>query len=106
LIAAHRYVLKADISKFFPSIDHEVLYGLLVKRVRCAPTRRLEKATVGHTFLCPGADDPEPRRHCVAQGIVRRLHLRRWPGHGDDWGGIQYGGMDHTRGGGIESGGC
>ncbi len=41
LIATYRYVLKADVSKFFPSVDHEVLYGLLARRVRCAPTRRL-----------------------------------------------------------------
>jgi hypothetical protein len=34
-------VLKADVSKFFPSVDHEILYALVAKRVRCAPTRRL-----------------------------------------------------------------
>jgi retron-type reverse transcriptase len=41
LVQQHRYVLKADVSKFFPSVDHEVLSGLLARRVRCAPTRRL-----------------------------------------------------------------
>ncbi|MBM3222078.1 MAG: RNA-dependent DNA polymerase, partial [Candidatus Rokubacteria bacterium] len=41
LIAKYPYVLKADVSKFFPSVDHGVLWGLLAKRVRCAPTRRL-----------------------------------------------------------------
>jgi retron-type reverse transcriptase len=41
LVRQHRYVLKADISKFFPSIDHEILYELLARRVRCAATRRL-----------------------------------------------------------------
>jgi retron-type reverse transcriptase len=41
LVRAHSYVLKADISKFFPSVDHEILYSLLARRVRCGPTRRL-----------------------------------------------------------------
>jgi retron-type reverse transcriptase len=43
LVRQHRYVLKADISKFFPSIDHAILYGLLARRIRCAPTRRLAR---------------------------------------------------------------
>lgn len=29
----YRHVLKCDIKKFFPSIDHEILYGLLQKRI-------------------------------------------------------------------------
>ena len=41
LITRYPYVLKADVTKFFPSIDHEVLYALLARRIRCAPTRRL-----------------------------------------------------------------
>jgi retron-type reverse transcriptase len=41
LVRRHPYVLKADVSKFFPSIDHEILYGLLARRVRDASTRRL-----------------------------------------------------------------
>jgi retron-type reverse transcriptase len=41
LVRCSPYVLKADVSKFFPSIDHEILYALLARRIRCAPTRRL-----------------------------------------------------------------
>lgn len=41
LVTRYRYVLRADVAKFFPSVDHEILYGLLARRVRCAPTRRL-----------------------------------------------------------------
>jgi retron-type reverse transcriptase len=41
LIKRYPYVLKADVTKFFPSIDHEILYALLARRIRCAPTRRL-----------------------------------------------------------------
>jgi retron-type reverse transcriptase len=29
----HRYVLKCDIRKYFPSIDHEILYGLLQRKI-------------------------------------------------------------------------
>jgi len=35
LVNAHRYVLKCDIRKFFPSIDHEILLGQLARRISC-----------------------------------------------------------------------
>jgi retron-type reverse transcriptase len=35
------YVLKGDIAKYFPSIDHSVLKGLLRKRIACQPTLAL-----------------------------------------------------------------
>ncbi|WP_020613211.1 reverse transcriptase/maturase family protein [Sediminispirochaeta bajacaliforniensis] len=35
------YALKADISKYFPSVDHEILKRLLRKRIACKPTLRL-----------------------------------------------------------------
>ncbi len=35
------YVLKADISKYFASIDHQILWRLLGKRIACADTMRL-----------------------------------------------------------------
>jgi retron-type reverse transcriptase len=41
LVRTHPYVLKADVSKFFPSVDHEILFGLLARRIRCRPTRDL-----------------------------------------------------------------
>lgn len=41
LVKQHPCVLKADVSKFFPSIDHEIMHGLLARRIRCAPTRQL-----------------------------------------------------------------
>lgn len=41
LVKRHPYVFKADVSKFFPSIDHEILYALIARRIRCAPTRGL-----------------------------------------------------------------
>jgi retron-type reverse transcriptase len=44
LVERHKYVLKADVSKFFPSVDHAILYGLLARRIRCAPTRGLVRS--------------------------------------------------------------
>jgi retron-type reverse transcriptase len=37
----YRYVLKCDVRKYFPSIDHEVLKELLARAVKCRPTLRL-----------------------------------------------------------------
>jgi hypothetical protein len=31
----HRYVLKCDVAKFFPNIDHAILHGKLAARLRC-----------------------------------------------------------------------
>lgn len=36
-----RYVLKSDVKKFFPSIDHEVLLNLLAKKIKCKKTMDL-----------------------------------------------------------------
>ena len=30
----YRYVLKADVRKFFPSIDHEILKGLMARKIK------------------------------------------------------------------------
>ncbi len=38
LLRRHRYVLKADVSQFFPSIDHQALDGLLTRHIACRPT--------------------------------------------------------------------
>lgn len=37
----HRYVLKCDVSKFFPSIDHAILRAKLAERVACSGALRL-----------------------------------------------------------------
>jgi retron-type reverse transcriptase len=37
----YAYVLKCDIRKYFPSIDHEILKALLRTRFKCPPTLRL-----------------------------------------------------------------
>jgi hypothetical protein len=40
-VRRYKYCLKADVSKFYPSIDHDVLYGIIEKKIKCADTLRL-----------------------------------------------------------------
>ena len=37
----YEYVLKIDIKKYFPSIDHEILIGMLRKKITCEETMQL-----------------------------------------------------------------
>ena len=41
LLRRHTYVLKADIAQFFPSLDHQVLDGLLSRHIACRQTLAL-----------------------------------------------------------------
>jgi len=36
-----RYVLKTDIRKYFPSVDHEILFAKLQRKIKCPDTLRL-----------------------------------------------------------------
>ncbi len=47
------YVLKADIAQFFPSIDHELLFGLLTRTIRDQRTRWLMRQILD-------ASNPQP----------------------------------------------
>ncbi|WP_298434564.1 reverse transcriptase/maturase family protein [Geobacter sp.] len=40
-VRRYRYVLKCDIAKFYPSIDHDVLYGIVRQKIKCPDTLRL-----------------------------------------------------------------
>jgi len=37
-VCKYNYCLKCDISKFYPSIDHDILYGLFLKKIKCKDT--------------------------------------------------------------------
>jgi retron-type reverse transcriptase len=39
--ARYRYVLKCDIRKYFPALDHEILEQLLARAIKCRPTLEL-----------------------------------------------------------------
>ncbi len=45
----YRYVLQLDIRKFFPSIDHEILFGLLCKKIACIDTKNLLKKLIDNS---------------------------------------------------------
>ena len=47
LVNRHRYVLKCDIRKFFPGIDHEILAAMLDRKVACRATRGLIRRILG-----------------------------------------------------------
>ncbi len=38
LLRKNSHVLKADISKFYPSIDHDVLYKIIQRKIKCSDT--------------------------------------------------------------------
>ncbi len=67
------YVLKCDIQKYFQSIDHEILFEILSKRIRCVKTLWLVKEIISsrcdrsHTFHFQGDDLFTP--HLRKKGI-------------------------------------
>ncbi|MBI4028683.1 MAG: hypothetical protein HY360_27135 [Verrucomicrobia bacterium] len=54
----HRYVLKCDVSKFFPNIDHAILLGKLSRRIRCPGVLGLVRLILDG--YCTGATVPAP----------------------------------------------
>lgn len=42
----HPFVLQGDIVGFFPSVDHDILYKLLSRRIACPPTLRLIRSII------------------------------------------------------------
>jgi retron-type reverse transcriptase len=44
-----RYVLKADVQKFFPSIDHQILKGLIARKVKDPDVLRLAGLLIDHS---------------------------------------------------------
>lgn len=42
-VRKYKYCLKCDVSKFYPSIKHDVLYNIVEKKIKCRPTLELLK---------------------------------------------------------------
>lgn len=42
-VRRYKYCLKGDISKFYPSINHDIMYGLVEKTIKCPKTLNLLK---------------------------------------------------------------
>jgi len=45
-VRANKYCLKCDISKFYPSIKHDILFNILKKKIKCKDTLNLIKAII------------------------------------------------------------
>lgn len=50
-VRQNKYVLQCDISKFYPSMDHDVLYELVQKKIKCKGTLSLLKNII---YSVPG----------------------------------------------------
>lgn len=48
------YYFSGDISKYFPNIDHDVLFGLVKKKIKCHNTLNLIKLLIDSSPLDPG----------------------------------------------------
>lgn len=90
----YRYVLKCDIRKFFPSIDHEILKQILGQKIHCSDTRWLSDLILdnsnpqeAHIVYFPGDDlfTPSQRRRGLPIGNLSS----QW------WGNIYLNGLDH-----------
>jgi retron-type reverse transcriptase len=46
-----RYCLKMDIRKFYPSVDHDTLYGIVCRKIKCPATLRLLREII---YSIPG----------------------------------------------------
>lgn len=52
------WVLKCDVRRFFDSVDHEILFALLRKKIRCRQTLRLLRHIIGSFAKSPGKGLP------------------------------------------------
>jgi retron-type reverse transcriptase len=72
-----RYVLMCDVSRYFPSIDHDILEGLVARKIKCPDTLRLVHLIVDSSASAdesptyfPGDElfTPLERRHGIPIG--------------------------------------
>lgn len=48
------YYLHCDIRKYFPHIDHDILYGLICRKIKCPDTLRLTRVIIDSSTSDPG----------------------------------------------------
>ncbi len=65
------FVLKCDVEKFFPSVDHEILLGLLARKIKCGRTLDLLGRIVANS------NPQEPVVHYFAGDDLFTPHERR-----------------------------
>jgi retron-type reverse transcriptase len=66
-----KYALKCDVEKFFPSIDHEILLGLVARKIKCPRTLDL----IGK--IVRSSNPQEPVLHYFAGDDLFTPHERR-----------------------------
>ncbi|MCB0567738.1 MAG: hypothetical protein KDD01_25500 [Phaeodactylibacter sp.] len=54
------YVLKTDIKKYFPSIDHGILKNIIARKIKCRPTLRLINLIIDNSNLQEPVQDYFP----------------------------------------------
>ncbi len=67
------FVLKCDIQKYFPSIDHEILFQLIQRRIKCPDTLWLIKTIIQNS-------NPQEERVCYFPGDDLFTPFERWHG--------------------------
>ncbi len=70
LVNRHRYVLKCDVSKFFPNIDHKIVMGLLAEQVECPGVLQ---ELVRHVFRGSASSS---RLGCATEGSSNQIRLQ------------------------------
>lgn len=40
-VRRNKYCLKCDVSKFYPSVDHDILFNIISRKIKCMPTLNL-----------------------------------------------------------------
>jgi RNA-directed DNA polymerase len=71
--ARYSCLLKLDVQKYFPSIDHQILEDLLASVIRCPDTLRLIELVIASS---------NPRRKCSTTSQAIRCSLRTSAGAG------------------------
>lgn len=92
----HRHVLKCDVHKFFPSIDHVILRAKLAREIRCPGVLRL----IGHVLASHATDGGEiPPSLFPGDDLVEAASRPRGVPIGNltsqIWGNFYLDGLDH-----------
>ena len=96
-VRQYPYVLKADLRKFFPSIDHQILLRTLARTIRCAPTLDLcAKIIAGGAGIL---DDEYPMHWFPGDDLLTPLERARGLPIGNltsqFWGNVLLNELDH-----------
>lgn len=75
LLRSSDWVLRCDIRQYFPSIDHEILKGLIRRKIKCRPTLELIDRIIDGSNQQEPVDNPWFRGDTLLTGMERRRGL-------------------------------